>query len=114
MIIKNYIDISVNPNPHGIESKQLHNSEHAVIMHLLLMKGEALKLHVTPVDVVFYVLEGKPSITVGDETIQVSKDSLVESPKDIPHTIANNTDETVRVLVIKTPRPIQKTTILNQ
>jgi quercetin dioxygenase-like cupin family protein len=76
--------------------------------------GEALKLHITPVDVFFYVLEGKPTITIGDETRQVEKDNLIESPKDIPHSIANHTDDLVRVLVVKIPRPTQKTTIIDK
>jgi len=114
MKIVNYMNQEDAKNPHGIQSKQLYSTEDAQVMHLLIKPEEGLKLHITPVDVFFYILEGQPHITVGDETIQVKVDDLVESPKDIPHTITNNTDANVRVLVAKTPRPGTKTQILDK
>ncbi len=68
----------------------------------------------TPVDVVFYVLEGSPTILVGDEKIKVNKDDLIESPKDIVHSIYNETDKDVRVLVMKLPKPTAKTVIIEE
>ena len=106
MIIRNPKELTAVYNPHGIEGKRLYDTEHAVIMHLLIKSGEALKLHTTPVDAAFYVLEGEPHITVGDECRQVGINDLIESPKDIPHSIANHSAGDVRVLVIKTPKPL--------
>ncbi len=78
-------------------------------MHLHLKAGESLKPHITPVDVAFYVLEGSPTIMVENEKVQVKKDDIIESPKDIIHCIYNETDEDVRVLVMKLPKPTAKT-----
>lgn len=113
MIIKNYIDLTQAANPHGIQSYKMHDSQHAQIMHLLLMPGEELKPHITPVDVTFYVLEGKPNIMVGEENIQVKTDDLVESPKNIVHCIYNKTEAVVRVLVMKLPKPTAATIIID-
>ena len=74
--------------------------------------GQALKPHITPTDVFFYILEGTPSIEVGDEKIQVEKDHLVESPSGIMHCIYNESDLLARILVVKSPRPVQKTRVL--
>ena len=42
----------------------------------------------------------------------VEANSLMESPKDIVHCIYNNSDKTVRVLVVKAPKPSSKTKVL--
>ncbi len=112
MEIRNYTKLQKSDNPHGIQSKKMYDTDHAIIMHLLLKAGEGLKPHITPVDVAFYVLEGSPTILVGEEKIEVKKDDIIESPKDIVHSIYNETDSDVRVLVMKLPKPTKKTKIL--
>ena len=112
MKIKNYKNQENVANPHGIQSTKLYDKDHALIMHLLLKAGESLKPHITPVDVAFYVVEGSPTILVGEEKIQVGKDDIIESPKDIVHCIYNETENDVRVLVMKLPKPVAKTKLL--
>jgi mannose-6-phosphate isomerase-like protein (cupin superfamily) len=99
-------------NPHGIDAKKLYDTEHAQTMHLTLQPGEALKSHMTPVDVFFYILEGTGIVEIGDEREEVSKDTLVESPANIPHCLYNESNSVFRVLVVKAPRPKSKTIIL--
>jgi len=114
MIIKNYKEMESIQNPHGIVSNKLYDTENAVVMHLTLKAGEALKPHITPVDVFFYILEGNPTILVGEEKVKVKPGDLIESPQDIVHCIYNETDSIVRVLVNKVPRPIQKTVFVEK
>ena len=109
MKIRNYKDLEVAQTPHGINAFKLYDKDHALIMHLHLNAGESLKPHITPVDVAFYVLEGSPAIMIENEKVQVKKDDIIESPKDIVHCIYNETDEDVRVLVMKLPKPIANT-----
>lgn len=92
-------------NPNGIKSWKLYDSDYAQVVHLQLEKGESLKPHITPVDVFFHVLEGEGSVLVGEERIQVSAGTLVESPKDIVHCLCNEGDTPFRVLVNKVPGP---------
>ncbi len=112
MKIRNYKKLEVAKNPHGIQSTKMYDTDDALITHLVLKAGESLKPHITPVDVAFYVLEGKPTIMVDNEKIQVTKDDIIESPKDIVHCIYNDTDNDVRVLVMKLPKPTTQTKIL--
>jgi len=112
MISRNYRKSSPAQTPHGIQAAKMYDSDNAIIMHLLLHPGESLKPHITPVDVAFYVLEGIPTIMVGEETLEFKKDDLIESPKDIPHCIYNKSNENVRVLVIKVPKPTTQTKML--
>ncbi|HHE38683.1 MAG TPA: cupin domain-containing protein [Candidatus Cloacimonetes bacterium] len=112
MEIRNYKNLEVTQNPHGIDAFKLYDKDPAQIMHLYMRPGESLKPHKTPVDVAFYILEGTPSIMVGEEKVQVKKDDIVESPKNIVHCIYNETDELVRVLVMKLPKPTAKTVMV--
>jgi quercetin dioxygenase-like cupin family protein len=114
MEIRNYQKEAVQANPHGIKSYKLYDKDFGVIMHLVLEKNERLKEHITPVDVVFYVLEGEPTILVGEKKIKAGPDDLIESPKNIVHCLYNETDSRVRVLVMKLPKPTAKTIMVQQ
>jgi quercetin dioxygenase-like cupin family protein len=99
-------------NPHGVEAKTLYDHDHALISHLCLQPGQALKKHITPVDVAFYVLEGRGEVEIGEEKEVVSQDTMVESPKGIPHLWRNTGDRPLRILVMKLPRPTEKSKML--
>jgi|SRR5690554_1157186 len=105
-------ETSIKETPHKIDARELYNHDNAQVVHISLKPGESLKPHKTPVDVFFYVLEGAPDIFIGDDKQRVEKDSLVESPKNIVHYFANNTELTVRVLVVKAPKPTEQTKLL--
>jgi len=91
--------------PHKVEVRQMYNQPDAQVMQITLQPGESLKPHKTPVDVFFYVLEGNPTIHIGEEAIAFPKDTLVESPKEIVHFISNQSNVVARILVVKTPNP---------
>lgn len=100
------------PNPHNVSSRMLYDTEHAQAVHIELNPGEALKKHSTPVDVFFYVLEGKGIVEIGEEKQEVSRDTLVESPARIPHRLLNPGEGIFRVLVVKVPRQTEPTRLL--
>jgi len=100
------------PNPHHVDARKIYDTPHAVAVVITLQPGEALKKHITPVDVFFYVLEGTGVIEIGDEKKTVEKDMLVESPAKIPHRWANESKAVFRVLVVKLPRPTEETKLL--
>jgi quercetin dioxygenase-like cupin family protein len=112
MHIVNALTAAESPNPHGVSARELLSTEHAQAVMVTLQPGEALKLHVTPVDVFFYVLEGEGIVEIGGEQQTVARDMLVESPARIPHRLLNQSDAVVRFLVVKTPRPTERTRLL--
>lgn len=99
-------------NPHQVKASKLHDSEHAQVMHIVLEPGESLKKHITPVDVIFYVLEGHGVVEIGEEKQQVGADTLINSPAKIPHCWHNESSSVLRFLVIKVPRPMESTRLL--
>lgn len=98
-------DAPAKDTPHKVDVRPMADTPHAQAMHITLEPGEALLPHATPVDVLFYILEGSPTIVIGQESEKAAPDTMVESPKNIVHRILNETKERARVLVIKTPRP---------
>ena len=112
MKIQKLAEMRIVETPHKVDVHKLYDKESAQAMHITLQPGEALKPHITPVDVFFYVLEGTPEILVGKEKVLVQVDSLVESPKDIVHCIYNNSMNVARILVVKAPRPTTQSKLL--
>lgn len=88
-------------NPHNVDVRKIFEAPSTAAVIITLNPGEALKKHVTPVDVFFYVLEGTGVVEIGDERQSVGKDSVVESPAMIAHTWANESKTVFRVMVVK-------------
>jgi quercetin dioxygenase-like cupin family protein len=105
-------NVQSKPNPHGVDARNITDNDSAQVMHISLQPGESLKKHITPVDVVFYVLEGQGVVEIGEERKEVGADTLIESPAKISHRWINESKGLVRILVIKTPRPKEATKIL--
>jgi quercetin dioxygenase-like cupin family protein len=100
------------PNPHGVDARTLSDSVHATVVQISMNPGQELKKHLTPVDVLFYVLEGDGTVEIGDERSTVGAGTLIESPAKIPHKWINDGKGLLRILVIKTPRPSEATKVL--
>ena len=100
------------PNPHKVSARKILEHDHVTVIYLNIKKGEALKKHITPVDVFFYVIEGKGIIEIGDETEEVEKETIIFSPAKIPHRLVNQNSDLFRVLVVKTPKPTTETKLL--
>lgn len=112
MISRHYTTEPLKDNPHKVDVCQLYDYPSAQIAHISLKPGESLKPHKTPVDAIFYILEGKPTIHIGEESKQFERDTLIESPAKILHYISNETEALARILVIKAPRQDKATVVL--
>ncbi|MGC9436002.1 MAG: cupin domain-containing protein [Methanomicrobiales archaeon] len=112
MIVRQVSEVPVSENPHGVDARQVYDSEHAVAVVITLQPGESLKKHITPVDVFFYTLEGTGTVEIGGERETVGSGVLVESPAGIPHRWMNDAEGVFRVLVVKVPKPTTRTTLL--
>jgi len=99
-------------NAHGVDARPLHSTEHVQVVMITLEPGEALKLHVTPVDAFFYGLEGEGIVEIGGEQTELGTNVLVHSPAKIPHRLLNEGDATFRFLVVKTPRQKEESRLL--
>jgi len=107
-----YTDFPEKDNPHQVSVRMVYDHDHGQAVVISLNKGEGLKKHVTPVDVMFYILEGTGMVEIGDEVKEVGRDTVIESPARIPHRLFNESSPEFRFLVMKMPRPVQTTKVL--
>ena len=112
MKIVDWKKTEIMPTKHKLDARRIYDHDEAQVVHLAIKAGESLVPHITPVDVIFFVLEGEIDVRIGDETITVGKENLVESPKDIVHCLSNSSDALARILVLKTPKPTTATKFL--
>jgi len=105
-------NVDISKNPHNVDARKIYDTENAQVVHITLKPSESLKRHITPVDVFFYVLEGKGIVEVGDEKKEVGPGTLIESLAKIVHCWYNKSNEILRILVVKVPRPTESTKIL--
>jgi quercetin dioxygenase-like cupin family protein len=105
LITRNWQHESTFTGKPGVSVVELYSKVEAQIMHMSIAPGSEVKSHITPVNVAMYVLEGEPIIVIGEERKVCPAGTMVESPKDIPHAIMNPSEETVRLLVMKLPKP---------
>ena len=108
MIAKKLNDIKKMETANDVDVRNLYDSKEALINVITLKAGEALKPHITPENVVFYVLKGTGIIEIGDEKQEASADTVIESPKNIKHCWYNESNDIVQVMVIKVPKPTSK------
>ena len=101
MKITSVSDVVSGPNPHRVDARKIYDTPNATAVVITLQPGEALKRHITPVDVFFYVLEGTGVAEIGEERRSVGRDTVVESPAMIAHTWKNESSGVFRVLVVK-------------
>lgn len=102
---KDVIPVLNQPGKLGVK---VYDAPEGEIVYMNLEPGAVIASHVTPVNVAFYILEGNATLEIGSEKQVFPADSVVESPKDIPHAVYNESDALVRLLVIKMPKPIHK------
>jgi quercetin dioxygenase-like cupin family protein len=112
MKITKYCDQPIKETPHKLDVREMYNKESAQAMLIALKPGESLKPHKTPVDIFFFVLEGRTTIHIDTESEVCEADTLIESPAHIVHFISNETDSLARILVVKAPRPTSSTKLL--
>jgi quercetin dioxygenase-like cupin family protein len=103
-----YIDIPDKDNGHRVSVRKLHEHEHVQVVHIKLKPGEKIDPHATPVDVFFYILEGVVIVEIGNDRQPALKDTLIDSPANIPHALYNESAKVARILCVKSPHPGQK------
>jgi quercetin dioxygenase-like cupin family protein len=87
-----------------VNPRRLYVEEEGTVAYITLKPNAVLSSHKTPENVVFYVLEGSIKIDIGEQSQVFKTDSMVESPKEIPHGLTNaSSEEIARILGIKFP-----------
>ena len=100
--------IKVNELPYmqtgwGVKGKPIIDMPEIGIINLVLEPGEQVPSHKTPVDVLFQVIEGRGTVTIGEESQVVQLGDIIVSPAQIPHALEANQGCLFSVYVMKVP-----------
>jgi quercetin dioxygenase-like cupin family protein len=87
--------------PFDLDAFILHSEEKIEIVHLLLKPGEKLNEHKNPFDVIFFVVEGKGTLSVETEEYILKKNDTVKITSDKNRGWVNKSNQNLRMLVIK-------------
>ena len=67
--------------------------------HAVLKPGKVIDAHIDPYEEIYYLLQGRGLITVGDEQQRVTAGDAIRLPYGLPHSLANDGDEDCIILV---------------
>jgi quercetin dioxygenase-like cupin family protein len=101
MEIRKIFETEAFVNGHGVEARKFYQNEQLMMVHLSLKPGDVIAKHAAPLDVKFLVLEGKGIVEIGNESQEVEANTLIESPANCGHGWRNESDELLRIVVIK-------------
>ncbi len=89
----------------GVLARAIYSAPEAMIVHITVAPGGSIKPHVTPVDMEFFILEGKGTFYLGEESTEAGAGTLLPSPRGVPPGMKNAGPGVLRVLAVKNPRP---------
>ncbi|AGB41175.1 hypothetical protein Halha_1228 [Halobacteroides halobius DSM 5150] len=87
----------------GITVKKILKNEDTQVMNLVLQPGDKVPEHSVPVNVFFYIVEGKGTLRIGDEKKVVEAKDIIPCTPNTKMSLQADQGEKFVVLNIKTP-----------
>lgn len=112
MKVTKFQDQAIKDTPHKIDVREMYNKETAQVMLMTLKPGEIIQAHKTSIDIFFFIVEGHPTIYIGDESVECEPKTVVESPAESMMSLNNKTDKVATILVVKLPHQLSLTKLL--
>jgi len=96
-------ELEGNKNKRGVIAKAVLKHDNAQVMNLILSEGDLVPAHQVPVDVFFYIKEGKGTLIIGEESNVVEAGTIVTCPPNTKMELKADQGEKFEVLNVKTP-----------
>lgn len=90
-------------NKRGVNSKGIVENEDVKVTQIELSGGDYLPEHQVPVNVFFYIVEGKGTLQIGDEKEVVEAKQVITCPPNTIMSLEADQGEKFVVLNVKTP-----------
>jgi len=101
MEVVRWEDAQVKIDKSDIKARKLFEYDASEFIVIKLSGFSELKKHKTPVDALFFVIQGEGEFYVGSESLTASQGTVVYSPKNIEHGFKNISEKELQVLVVK-------------
>ncbi|ADG13343.1 cupin domain-containing protein [Methanocaldococcus infernus] len=103
-MIEKVYNFTTNANKKLIE--KIVNTEHVIINHMVLPKGEKIPKHISNSYVHLIIIKGEMTLTLEDQEPNLYKEgSIVYVPFNTKMLIENKTSDLLEFFVIKAPHP---------
>lgn len=87
----------------GVITKEVLKNDDTKVMNLALEAGDIVPEHSVPVNVFFYIVEGKGSLQIGEEEKVVEVKDIIPCPPNTTMSLKADQGERFVVLNVKTP-----------
>ncbi|GAB6137809.1 cupin domain-containing protein [Halanaerobaculum tunisiense] len=87
----------------GITVKKILKNEDTQVMNLVLKPGDEVPEHSVPVNVFFYIVEGRGTLRIGDEKKVVEAKDIIPCSPNTKMSLQADQGEEFVVLNVKTP-----------
>lgn len=89
----------------GVVARVVYSAPEAMLVHIDIRPEGFVKPHVMPVDMEYFVIEGRGRFILGEESMEAGPGVCIPNPAGVPHGIRNIGAGNLRVLAVKNPRP---------
>ena len=96
-------ELEARTNKRGVKVRPILKKETVQVMNLVLEPGDEVPSHSVPVDVFFYVVEGKGTLKIGDESRVVEANDIIPCDPDTEMALYADQEGKFVVLNVKTP-----------
>ena len=96
-------EVEGKENKRGVTAKQLMKNDDVQVMNLVLRPGDVVPEHSVPVNVFFYIVEGKGTLQIGEEKTVVEAKDIIPCPPNTEMSLVADQGEKFKVLNVKTP-----------
>jgi len=87
--------------PYNLDGRILFSSDNYELVHLTLQAGESMEKHTQPFDIVFFVVEGRGSLAVGEAVTEIDELTAVYVHSGVPRAWTNSGNRPLKILVNK-------------
>ncbi len=77
----------VTYQPGQVVSRTLAQNDQTSLTLFAFPEGEGLSAHTTPADAVVLILDGRATITIGDDEMTLGEGETVVMPANVPHAL---------------------------
>ena|SRR6056297_901396 len=96
-------ELAGKKNKRGVVAKAVLKNDNAQVMNLILSEGDIVPAHQVPVDVFFYIVNGKGTLRIGEESNVVEEGTIITCPPNTEMELKADQGEKFEVLNVKTP-----------
>lgn len=100
----NNLDSQVTADYENVHSKQIFSNENGGVALIAFKKGQRLAEHLSPAEVMVYVIEGEVEFTMIDSPNLLKKGDFMLMGEGVPHSVLADEDSKLMLVKVKSAK----------